>query len=204
MDADPKPATEVGKHEGGPPWPEVLDESTMSNGFLGNLVEVCIATRDYRRTMEGLVRLGIGPWRVYTFTPQNVSGQTYNGEPASYSLKVCFAQGKNVIWELMQPLGGPTVVEDFLREHGEGIHHFAFDCEDVPLERRIATFAERGFPLTQFGRFADRDAFAFFGTEDATSAVFETYFIPEGYEAPEPEEWFPAPPPPAGRPGVTS
>ena len=60
MDTDPKPATadEQGR---GNSWPEVLGESTMSNGFLGNLVEVCIATRDHRRTMEGLVRLGIGP-----------------------------------------------------------------------------------------------------------------------------------------------
>lgn len=188
-------STEAGKHEEGPFWPEVLDEHTMSNGFLGNLVEVCIATRDHRRTMEGLVRLGIGPWRVYTFTPENVAGQTYNGEPAPFSLKVCFAQGKNVIWELMQPLGGPSIVEDFLREHGEGIHHLAFDCENVPLERRIAAFAERGFPLAQSGRWLDQNAFAFFGTEGATSAVFETYVFPEGFEYPEPEEWFPAPPP---------
>ena len=70
MDTDPKPAT-ADEHGRGKPWPEVLDENTMSNGFLGNLVEVCVVTRDHRRTMEGLVRLGIGPWRVHTFTPEN-------------------------------------------------------------------------------------------------------------------------------------
>jgi len=176
----------------------VLGENRMSNSFLGDLVEVCIVTRDHRRTMEGLVRLGIGPWRVYTFTPENVTGQTYGGEPAAFSLKVCFAESANVIWELMQPLGGPNIVEDFLEEHGEGIHHVAFDCENVPLEQRIAVFAERGFPLTQSGRWLDQNAFAFFGTEGATSAVFETYVFPEGFEYPEPEEWFPAPPPSVG------
>ena len=87
MDTDPKPAT-ADEHGRGKPWPEVLGENTMSNGFLGNLVEVCIVTRDHRRTMEGLVRLGIGPWRVHTFTPENVTGQTYGGGPASFSLKV--------------------------------------------------------------------------------------------------------------------
>lgn len=199
MDTDPKPAT-ADEHGRGKPWPEVLGENTMSNGFLGNLVEVCIVTRDHRRTMEGLVRLGIGPWRVHTFTPENVTQQTYGGGPAEFSLKVCFAEGKNVIWEIMEPLGGPSIVEDFLKEHGEGIHHLAFDCENVPLERRIAAFAERGFPLTQSGRWLDQNAFAFFGTEGAASAVFETYVFPEGFEYPEPEEWFPAPPPPASPP----
>ena len=197
MNTDREPTT--GEHKQGSSWPEVCSESMMSNSFLGNLVEVCVVTRDHRRTMEGLVRLGIGPWRVYTFTPDNVTRQTYNGEPASFSLKVCFAEGKNVIWELMEPLGGPNIVEDFLEEHGEGIHHLAFDCEDIPLEQRIAAFAERGFPLTQSGGWLDQNAFenafAFFGTEEATSAVFETYVFPEEFEYPEPEEWFPAPPP---------
>ena len=41
----------------------------------------------------------------------------------------------------------------------------------------------------------DRNAFAFFGTEGAASAVLKTYVLPEGFEYPEPEEWFPAPPP---------
>ena len=191
------PAT-VSEHGESLSWPEVLSQNSMSNSFLGNLVEVCIATRDHRRTMEGLVRLGIGPWRVYTFTSENVIEQTYGGRPAEFSLKVCFAEGKNVIWELMQPLGGPNIVEDFLEEHGEGIHHFAFDCENVPLGRRITEYAERGFPLTQSGKWMDQNAFAFFGTEGATSAVFETYVFPEGFEYPEPEEWFPAPPPNEG------
>lgn len=47
--------------------PQVLSETRMANSFLGNLIEICIVTSDHRRAMEGLVRLGIGPWRVYIF-----------------------------------------------------------------------------------------------------------------------------------------
>jgi hypothetical protein len=173
----------------------VIGEARMANSFLGNVVEIGIVTRDYRRTMEGLVRLGIGPWRVYTFTPAQVTEQTYRGRPAEFSLKVCFAQADDVIWELMQPLGGPTIMQEFLDRHGEGIHHLAFDCGNVPWEKRIALFADRGFASTQSGRWINQNAFAFFDTEEATTTVFETYFFPEGFEYPEPEEWFPAPPP---------
>lgn len=86
---------------------KVLSESTLSNSFLGDTIEICIVTRDYRRTMSGLVQMGIGPWRVYTFSPETVTEQTYMGKPAEFSIKVCFAQAKNIIWEIMQPLEGP-------------------------------------------------------------------------------------------------
>jgi methylmalonyl-CoA/ethylmalonyl-CoA epimerase len=36
---------------------------------------------------------------------------------------------------------------------------------------------------------------ACFGTEEATSTIFEIYDIPEDFALPEPEAWYPAPPP---------
>src|SRR5437879_12156757 len=76
--------------------PEVLSDTALSNSFLGRLVEVCIVTADYRRTMEGLVGLGIGPWRVYTFDGATVTEKPFRGAPADYALKVCFAEGARV------------------------------------------------------------------------------------------------------------
>lgn len=174
--------------------PAVVSEKLLSNSFLGNLVEVSIATRDHRRTMEGLLRLGIGPWRVYTLDQSTVKEQTYAGKPAEWGLKVCFADAANVIWEIMAPIHGPTIVQDFLDTHGEGIHHIAFDCNDMPFEQRIKSFASRGFPVTMSGR-VDASAFSFFDTEGATTTTFETYVFPPDFEMPEPDEWFPAPPP---------
>jgi hypothetical protein len=48
----------------------------------------------------------------------------------------------------------------------------------------------------------DANAFAFFDTEKATGTVFETYSIPEGFVWPEPEEWYPGPPPAGEAPPV--
>lgn len=174
---------------------QVLTESALSNSFLGDAIEICIVTRDYRRSMEGLVNLGIGPWRVYTFDPETVSEQTYMGKPAEFSIKVCFAQAGNVIWEIMQPLSGPTIFQDFLDRHDEGIQHIAFNCGDKPWQERLREFESRGFRLVQSGKWVDKNVFAFFATEEATTTIFETYFFPKDFEYPEPEEWFPAPPP---------
>jgi methylmalonyl-CoA/ethylmalonyl-CoA epimerase len=68
------------------------------------LIEICFVTADYRRTMEGLVRLGIGPWRVYTFDSTTVTDRTYHGSSADYAIKVCFADVGDMAVEIMQPL----------------------------------------------------------------------------------------------------
>jgi methylmalonyl-CoA/ethylmalonyl-CoA epimerase len=64
--------------------PSVISEFQLSNSFLGDIVEVCLVTENHQRTMEGLVRLGIGPFWVYTFSPESVTGQSYRGEEPSF------------------------------------------------------------------------------------------------------------------------
>ncbi len=144
--------------------PTVVSETAPSNAFLGNLVEVCIVTEDHRRTMAGLVRLGVGPFRVYTFDDANLADATYRSEPSPFSLKVCFATNRGLTWEIMQPLTGRTIMREFLDTHGEGIHHVAFDCDDAPSDQRVASFAARGFASTQSGRWVDQNSFSFFDT----------------------------------------
>ena len=159
--------------------------------FLGSVVEIAIVTRDHKRTMEGLWRLGIGPWQIHTFSPENVANQTYRGQPSPFVLKVCFAQVGGMIWELMEPVSGATIFADFLEQHGEGIHHLAFDCNNILFEERLAEFERRGFPLVQSGSWMGRNHFAFFETEHATTTCFETYAFPNDWQYPEPEAWYP-------------
>ncbi|KPI44083.1 uncharacterized protein AB675_6460 [Cyphellophora attinorum] len=162
--------------------------SSALQGFLGNVMEICIVTRDHKRTISGLLKLGIGPWKAYTFTPQNTTHQTYRGKPADFTLKVCFAQAGNVVYELIQPIEGPTIFEEFLQKHGEGIHHIAYDCNGIPWEDRMAGFKERGFALAQSGSWQGKNHFAFFETEDATTTCFETYYFPDDWVDPVADE----------------
>ncbi|KAF2177258.1 hypothetical protein K469DRAFT_720819 [Zopfia rhizophila CBS 207.26] len=41
--------------------------------FLGNSMEICMVTSDYKKTIAGLWQTGIGPWRCYSFTPSNTT-----------------------------------------------------------------------------------------------------------------------------------
>ena len=164
----------------------------VSDPFLGSAVEICIVTRDHQRTTAGLLRLGIGPWQVHTFRPENTTNQTYRGQPSPFTLQVCFAQCGAMVWEVIEPVSGPTIFAEFLERHGEGIHHVAYDCHNVPMEQRITEFARRGFPMVQSGSWMGRNHFAFFETEDATATCLETYTFPDDWEYPEAEAWYPA------------
>ncbi len=175
--------------------PQVLSETHLDNSFLGETIQVCVVTRDYRRTMQGLVNTGIGPWRVYTFdSDTNLTETQIGGVPQPLAMKLCLAFSGSMMWEIVQPLKGPTIYEDFLKRHDEGIHHVAFDCNGVPWAERLAAFEARGFPCIQSGVWMGRVPWAYFGTEDATGTVFETFHIPDDFVLPDPEEWFPAPP----------
>lgn len=162
----------------------LADGGGAPDPFLGKVVEIAIVTRDVRRTMAGLSRTGIGPWRTYTFDPGNTTDQTYHGEPSPFTMRVCFAEMGGVAWELIQPVSGHTIFADFLDRHGEGLHHVAFDCNGLPFPERIAGFERRGFRMSQGGSWMGRNRFAFFETEDATTTCLETYVFPDDWRFP--------------------
>ena len=179
--------------EGSVPIPAPLPNHAGGiDPFLGRQIEIAIVTRDAARTMAGLWRLGIEPWRIYTFGPENTINQTFRGEASAFVMRVCFAEAGGMIWELIEPVSGRTIFEEFLDRHGEGIHHVAFDCNHVPFAERIAGFEKRGFTLAQSGSWMGSNHFAFFETESETTTCIETYEFPAGWEYPEPEAWFPA------------
>ena len=172
--------------------------SNAEKAFLGKIIEVCSVSYDYKRTIKGLSELGIKPWRVYTFSSANTTEQTYNGTSnPTFVGKFCFAElpGSDVVYEVIQPVSGPNVFQGFLDKHGEGIHHTAWDMNNVrPFSKRIELMESKGFKCVQSGNFANGNHFAFFETEEATGTCFETIDFEDGFELPEPEEWYPEKP----------
>ena len=155
--------------------------------FLGNLQEICIVTSNHKRTIDGLLRLGIGPFQIHKFTPSQVTSQKYFGQDATFELKVCFAKQGSLVWEIMEPVSGPSIMADYLAKHGEGIHHVAFDCDHVPVPKRQDEFLKRGFTIAQEGIWHGKTGvchFTFFDTEEVTCTCFESYEFSSDWEGP--------------------
>lgn len=172
---------------------EVAGPSSLSNSFLGDTIQVCVVTRDIHRTLEGFVKMGVGPWRVYTFSPETVKNQTYGGKPASYSMRLALAYTGTMMWEVIQPLEGPSIYKDFLARGSEGVQHVGQACNGLSFEQQCAKFEALGRKLVQSGQWG-AVRYAYYGTEDLIGTTVEIFDFPEGFEFPEPEEWVPARP----------
>jgi catechol 2,3-dioxygenase-like lactoylglutathione lyase family enzyme len=115
------------------------------------ITQVAIACYDVRMVAENYWNiLGIGPWDFHDWEYPKVHHRTYCGEPFWSREKICMTDVGGVELELMQPLDGPSLYQDFLEEHGEGLHHVQFMVDDLDATVKILT-EEYGFTSLQSG-----------------------------------------------------
>ena len=79
------------------------------------------------------------------------TGKTVRGKPTDYDMDLRLARGDmgGLSFELIQPLGGDSIYDEFLEKKGEGFHHIAFMVEDVDAE--VADMGKGGFKVIQTG-----------------------------------------------------
>ena len=92
-----------------------------------------IVVRDIEKAIDHLESLGMGPFRMRDGRRwvDVVFRGDLHGQPAEWSVKISNAQVGDHEIELLQPCGGASVLQEFLDEHGEGVHHIAYLVDDV-------------------------------------------------------------------------
>jgi catechol 2,3-dioxygenase-like lactoylglutathione lyase family enzyme len=124
----------------------------MTSHSLGTNVicQVGLIVRDIERSAEAYSQIFgvLKPPVVVTDEPQ-FTHATFKGEPTSARAKLAFFQMGQVALELIEPLGGPSTWQEFLDEHGEGVHHIAFVVKDTDEVTRF--LAGKGIEAVQQG-----------------------------------------------------
>jgi methylmalonyl-CoA/ethylmalonyl-CoA epimerase len=131
-------------------------------------------------------RFGIGPWQIYTFGPAMLSEMVYRGRSQPYQMRLALAMTENVQLEVIQSLDGPNIYEEFLQEHGEGMHHVGVLVPD--LNAAAAEIEAQGFPIIQSGRGYGKHgdgAFAYFDTANLLGTTLELIERPKERHAPD-------------------
>jgi methylmalonyl-CoA/ethylmalonyl-CoA epimerase len=82
--------------------------------------------------------MGIGPW-----TSIDMGGNDRKGRP--WTAKEYWAQIGEVVIELIEPGQGRIVQSKFLDDRGPGLHHVAFEVDDV--DAALAEYQEKGVEL---------------------------------------------------------
>jgi catechol 2,3-dioxygenase-like lactoylglutathione lyase family enzyme len=122
------------------------------------IVQVAIICRDVQACANRWAALmGVQSPRVGMTRPGSEVNLIYRGKPSNGQIKVAyFALDNGPALELMEPVGGDTAWKEHLDEHGETVHHIAFQVEDV--ERTLKTMESLGYPVLHRGRLARTDA----------------------------------------------
>ncbi len=150
---------------------------------ISQLTQVGIVVKDVEKVAQEYWNiLGVGPWNIVTLSPPQFRDQVYRGKPTSYVGKFGFAQMGQVELELLQPLQGHTVYDDFLAEHGEGAHHLQYLVDSADeVYRRNEIMTKKGFSVIQGGRVGDNGAFAYYNTEGPLKTIWELVKNPDEY-----------------------
>lgn len=84
-----------------------------------------------------------------------VTGTTVEGRPApdANCLMAFFDVGPGIQIELIQPNGVKSTWQDFLDEHGEGIHHLAFGVKG--MDGKVSACEAFGMKCVQRGKYGN-------------------------------------------------
>jgi methylmalonyl-CoA/ethylmalonyl-CoA epimerase len=109
---------------------------------------------------------GLGPFDIREVGAPNVWDR---GEEKHIKARLAFATLGQVELELIQILEGDSFHLEFLRKHGEGIHHLGFFVKD--FQAKLEQAKAMGFEVLQMDPF--RQAYAYLDTRQPGGIIFE-------------------------------
>ena len=150
------------------------------------LFQIAIVVRDLDAALGRYSAvLGDGLWRCYEFSAALHSWCEYRGKPTSFSARLALNDASPQL-ELIEPVVGPSIHEDWLRDRGEGLHHVGVVVDSV--EAATLRMQAAGYDVLQAGAGfgADGDgAYAYFDTQCDLGLIVEAVEPP--LRMPEPD-----------------
>jgi methylmalonyl-CoA/ethylmalonyl-CoA epimerase len=111
-----------------------------------------LVVKDMDKAVKLFEALEVGPFPPFLGgTGMSFSGKTVHGKPVDYDMDLRIARSDlgGLTVELIQPLKGRSIYDEFLEEKGEGLHHLAFMVDDFDAE--VADMEKKGFRVIQTG-----------------------------------------------------
>lgn len=106
--------------------------------FFKDFVQIGIVVADLDKSIQNLSEIfGLGPFRVIDWPSKDRTDieKYYYDEPGDFTARMAFTELGPIELELIQPISGTSIWNDFLQEHGDGIHHIRFNVEDLDIVR---------------------------------------------------------------------
>jgi len=141
--------------------------------LLSNADQVGIIVADleaFLKSIEDL--LGLDGFEVIEYPPEDLEPETtYYGQPTEFKAKIAFRDFGKFQLEVVEPLQGQSVFQDFLDNHGPGLHHIRFTEEH--LDDITERLNEKGIQEIASGKGAHGSSkWAYFDTAEALQGLY--------------------------------
>jgi catechol 2,3-dioxygenase-like lactoylglutathione lyase family enzyme len=132
--------------------------ASVNNGVISTnvITQVGFIVKDVEKSKEKWAAFfGVPVPPTINAGDYEITQTTYKGEkaPNAKCQMAFFDAGPNMQLELIQPNGEKSTWQDFLDEHGEGIHHIAFHVKG--MDKALNACEEIGLKCVQRGKYGD-------------------------------------------------
>jgi methylmalonyl-CoA/ethylmalonyl-CoA epimerase len=140
------------------------------------ITQIAVVVRDIEAALKTYTEtLGWGPWSVFDYKPPLLHDTRVNGEPVEYRMIGAEASVDGLGFELIQPVSGPSIYQEFLDSHGEGVQHIAcmkHSEQDSSLVQEH--WRSNGAEVLMSGRIGDSIEFYYLDTAPMLKFVLES------------------------------
>jgi methylmalonyl-CoA/ethylmalonyl-CoA epimerase len=140
------------------------------------ITQIAVVVADISKALKSYTEnLGWGPWSVFDYKPPLLHDTFVRGEPAEFRMIGAEAMVDGLGFELIQPVSGPSIYQEFLDNHGEGVQHIAcmkHSAEDS--QALVDHFRERGAQMLMGGRIGESIQFYYLDTAPMLKFVLES------------------------------
>lgn len=166
-------------------------EEKPDHAVPARICQINITTPDVKKTIAAVTELlEIGPWEVGCQSDSCVTdyGFRVDGElkAADFAFMLAILVCGNIEWEVIAPVKGPLVYNEFLASHGTGFHHILQEYPAQKWEGTLRDYADNGIALNCKGKlgpvewcYMDTSRELGFFKEMRTDAVMSK--LPDGY-----------------------
>jgi 4-hydroxyphenylpyruvate dioxygenase-like putative hemolysin len=134
--------------------------------------QVGVVVRDLDKAVAFYESVGIGPFEEGP-SAHAVDRRIYGQLEPDAEVRGVITRIGDFEFELLQPVSGHSIQQEFLDKHGEGVVHICAHTDN--LDRDIKTMTERGFAVISSAHLEDGGRFAYFDTREYGGVIFELF-----------------------------
>ena len=157
-----------------PDGPAPAAAAAKENDYpLNKFNHYAFVVRDDRKVGAYWQSLGFGGMQV----EHNISvDRFYRGQPGKFEMDLGWQRFGDLPFEWIQSTQGPNVYEEYLKKHGEGVHHVGVNVKDMDAAAKM--FEGKGAPRTQWGGWdtpTSKGRFAYLDTDPHGGVTLEIF-----------------------------